>query len=215
MCGRTTIAVTKNVLERRFEAEMEADFKPIYNAAPSQKLPIIRNNNSKEIELAKWGYLPKWLEGKRSQGFINAVSETIFDKPSFRKAIWKRRCLVPADSFFEWHTSKETKSKIPYRILLKSRKLFAMAGIWEEYSNDQLMYCVLTVRANKVVKSVHHRMPVILPIEKEKKWLEKELTQKELEEMFEPFSDNQMEIYQVSSAVNNPLNNEASIIEEI
>ncbi|MBD3311789.1 MAG: SOS response-associated peptidase [Candidatus Magasanikbacteria bacterium] len=213
MCGRTTIAVSKKALENRYNAEFVADFEPNYNAAPGQKLPIIKNTSKQEITLAKWGYLPKWLKDKRPQGFINSRSETIFEKPSFKKAIMQRRCLVPVDGFFEWDEDKN-----PFYIYLADNSIFSFAGIWESYVDEKNKeiptYSILTTQPNIKISKIHDRMPVILKKSDEKVWLE-ENKQEVIKSFFKKIPESDIKLHRVTKQINNPANNKSELLKKI
>lgn len=213
MCGRTTIGVNKKALEKYYHATMSGDFLPTYNASPAQMLPVVKNTSQKKIENAKWGFLPSWLKEKNPQGFINAKAETVFTKPSFRNAIVSRRCLVPADGFYEW--KKTEKKKIPYYITLKGSPLFSLAGLWEltkdKDGNLITTYLIITTEPNSLMKDIHDRMPVILSPEEEKDWLQ-ETSIAKIQQFLDPFSEKEMIAYQVSEKVNSPINNSKECI---
>lgn len=159
----------------RFGAKfITTDWRPTYNAAPSQLLPVIlgRNplgNSEHEIVLARWGFLLSWATHWHAQ--INARVETADEKPMFRHAFHANHCLVLADSYFEWKTVRGKRQ--PYRFLLRSREPFAMAGIWErpDFDDEPATFAILTTKANELAAEVHDRMPVILPKSYEHAWV--------------------------------------------
>src|SRR5262249_41141790 len=132
MCGRFGISFDRKQIEERFGAKFEADlFKPRYNAAPAQSLPVILNQDLQAIQFLAWGLWPTWLtKVTKKEGIINVRAETLRERPTFKRDLAERRCLVLADSFYEW--KKAGQQKVPYRIALKSGEPFAFAGIWEE-----------------------------------------------------------------------------------
>lgn len=217
MCGRYTLTVPKMKLEARFNAKMDFEWNVTYNAAPSQKLPIIRDISPDKIELATWGFLPKWMAEKNKLGFINARAETIFEKPTFKKAIQSQRCLIPADSFFEW--KKTGDGKVPYRISLKDNELFSFGGIWTEWIDDKdvnhITYSIITTDPNELVEKIHERMPLILPRDEEVKWLDNDAPSAYLESILKPYSSSAMEQYEVSKYVNVVSNNDEKVILKI
>ena len=163
MCGRYSIYETKEVLEERFGARFGegTTFGGIYNAAPMQQLPIIRNDHPETIVMATWSFLPEWAHALRPQ--INARGETVADTPLFRDAFAHRRCLVLVNGFYEWHENRSVKT--PYYITLTSGAPFACAGIWEPPSartRGVPRFAILTVGANALVSTIHDRMPVVL-----------------------------------------------------
>ncbi|GAB3685793.1 SOS response-associated peptidase [Salinarchaeum chitinilyticum] len=131
MCGRFTIFADADDLAERFSVSVPAEYAPRYNVAPSQRIPVVANDDPDAVQFRTWGLLPSWADDPSDYGFINARAETIEDKPSFRSAVRKRRCLIPADGFYEW--SGERGSRQPYRIAFEDDRLFAMAGIWERW----------------------------------------------------------------------------------
>lgn len=212
MCGRVTITVSKKELENYYHATLTGDFKPTYNGAPSQYFPIIKNTDTDRIILAKWGFLPHWLQEKRPQGFINSRSETIFEKPIFKKAIIERRCLVPADGFFEW----DRKTKKPYYIRIKGKKIFSFAGIWEDFQNenkkDMLTYSIITTASANKINKIHDRMPIILERKNEPLWL-KAKNEQEIKNLLIPVVN--FELYEISNMVNKPANNYPEILNPV
>jgi putative SOS response-associated peptidase YedK len=179
MCGRYSITIDKSTIEKHFGAKFyiarpQYDYQATYNAAPSQMLPIIRTYNATRIELARWGFWPEeWKRSKHSQPMINARLETAAEKPIFASSFHGRHCLVLADGYYEWRTVG--KHKQPY---LKSGEPFAMAGIYareptefETAEKNPVNFAILTTKANEAVSYIHDRMPVILPLGREKSWL--------------------------------------------
>lgn len=209
MCGRVTVIASKKELEEYYHAGFSGVFGPTYNGAPSQYFPILRNTDPREIKLARWGFLPKWMREKRPQGFINSKAETIFEKPAFKHAIKTQRCLIPASGFFEWQ--KETKT--PYYIRAKGRKLFSFAGLWEEFENEKkkklLTYSIITTSSASRLRGIHERMPVILDRKNEALWLGSE-NNKEIADLMKPYDD--LEFYAISKLVNSPVNNDPKIL---
>lgn len=215
MCGRYSLSKSKIALEERFQAEMLGDFKPRYNIAPSQLVPVITSDSPKGFSFFYWGITPEFAKNKPvSQKFINARAETVKEKASFKNAFQKRRCLVPADGFFEWKKLGK-KTKIPYRFTLADEGAFAFAGIWEEYENEfgenNHTFLILTTNPNTLVSEVHDRMPVILKKEDEKKWLDAYSSQEELLKMLGTYQAEDMMSYTVSPLVNSVANDSPSI----
>jgi len=177
MCGRYSITIDKSTIEKRFGAKFYIakagyDWAPMYNAAPSQMLPIIRTYATDRIELARWGFWPEeWKRTKRVSAQINARLETAAEKPMFSSSFSGCRCLVLADGYYEWKASG--KHKQPYRITLKTGEPFAMAGIttFETAEKNPVNFAILTTKANDAVSHIDDRMPVILPLGREKEWL--------------------------------------------
>jgi len=197
------------LVEKR--AELNRD-RPSYNISPSQLAPVIVNvDGTRVLDLYRWGLIPSWAKDmKIGNKMINARCETVGEKPSFRRLVNKRRCLVPADGFYEWKKSEDGESKIPMRIMMKSEVPFAFAGLWDEWRNAEgqplRSYTILTTSANPLLKKVHDRMPVILRPEGIDPWLDPGVDLKEMKEVFEPYSEEEMGYYSVSTFVNSPRN---------
>lgn len=216
MCGRYSLSKSKIELEERFQSEMLQDFKPRYNIAPTQLVPIITSQSPKGFSFFYWGITPDFGQNKPvAQKLINARAESVLEKISFKSCFEKRRCLIPADGFYEWKKLGK-KTKIPYRFTLREDELFAFAGIWEEYETvngeKKHTFLILTTRPNEIVSEIHDRMPVILNRQMEKKWLDNYTPESELLEMLQPFPSDQMLSYTVSPLVNSVQNDVPSII---
>jgi putative SOS response-associated peptidase YedK len=224
MCGRFTLTATVDQLIDRFDIEYfleQEDFQPSFNIAPSQSVvAVINNGRHNKMGYLRWGLIPPWAKDMSiGHKMINARSETLLEKPSFRTAYKKKRCLIIADSFYEWKRLDE-KKKIPMRIRLKSEKLFAMAGLWENWKSPEgksIFSCtVITTTPNKLVGDIHDRMPVILRPEDEKIWLDPSINDTGmLEQLMIPLDEKVMEVYEVSSLVNSPKNNSIELIQRI
>jgi len=224
MCGRFTITATFTEIIQRFEIDaaiQEELYNPNYNVAPSQSvLSIINDGSRNRLGFLRWGLIPPWSKDmKIGYKMINARAETIAEKPSFRNPFKKKRCLIIADSFYEWKRH-EDKTKTPMRIKLKSGGLFAMAGLWDRWISphgESIYSCsVITTTPNDLVKEIHDRMPVILKPSDEKIWLDPAISDiKQLNQLLMPLSDDFMETYEVSSLVNSPKNNSIELIREI
>jgi putative SOS response-associated peptidase YedK len=224
MCGRFTLTATFEQLIERFDIEsfqLNEEYAPSYNIAPSQSvLAVINNGRINKMGYLKWGLIPSWAK-EPSIGFkmINARGESLMEKPSFKNAYQKKRCLVIADSFYEW-SRVGGKKKVPMRIKLKSDELFAMAGLWEQWKSpkgESIFSCtVITTAPNQLVKNIHDRMPAILKPEDEKKWLDPSIRDPLfLDPLLKPLNPELMEAYEVGSAVNSPKNNSVELIQKI
>lgn len=218
MCGRYTLFSKKKKLEQRFGVCLPFELAPFYNAAPSQALPVILNADADQAQTAVWGYIPAWASKESAKmPMINVRAETIAEKPSFREAFLKRRCLVPADGFYEWKKSGENKT--PHYFHLDGNEPFAFAGIWENRVDEKTGeilagFAILTTEPNNIVSPIYHRMPVILKPDMEKIWLS--LTPPDadtLREISKPFAGG-MHAYPVSSAVNSAENNSPDCIQK-
>lgn len=223
MCGRFTLTATFTEIINRFEIEaaiQEEIYNPNFNAAPSQQvLSVINDGTKNRLGYLRWGLVPSWAKDEKiGYKMINARAETLTEKPSFRNAFKKKRCIVIADSFYEWKRHDD-KSKTPMRIKLKSDNLFAMAGLWEHWkspSGESVYSCtVITTKPNELVKDIHDRMPVILEPENEKLWLGSDTAADDLIKLLRPLDESLMEAYEVSSLVNSPKNNSPNLIQKI
>lgn len=206
MCGRFSFGVKEHIVKDRFNVEAESTlFSPRYNCAPTQKLAVISNAAPNQLSYFRWGLIPVWAkEMAIGAKMINAKAETITEKPSFRSSFKKRRCLVPADSFYEW---QKGSLKTPFRIMMNNEHPFAMAGIWDVWINERgeelPSFSILTTMANSLIAPIHHRMPVILAPENEEKWLD-ESDESTLLSMLTPYPAEQMKAYKISRLVNSP-----------
>jgi putative SOS response-associated peptidase YedK len=210
MCGRYTMTVDKRTIEHRFGARFVSGhfehYEPTYNAAPSQLLPIIRTHHPDRIEFAKWGFVPEGWRRTKMRPQNNARLESADEKPMFRDSFRGRHCLVLADSFYEWQTLPSGK-KQPYRIMLKSGEPFAMASVYArgrehqigEAENTLVTFAILTTVANELMQPIHERMPVILPLGREKNWLPPNPSGMVI---FPPFPSELMTAYPVSPKMN-------------
>lgn len=219
MCGRYSLSKSRIELEERFQAEMLADFKPRFNIAPTQLVPVITSDSPKGFSYFYWGVTPDFGQNRPvAQKLINAKADTIHEKLSTKGSFQKRRCLIPADGFFEWKKLGK-KTKIPYRFTLREDDLFAFAGIWEEYETvsgeTQHTFLILTTSANEVTEEVHDSMPVILSRGDEKKWLDKYTSESDLLKILKPYPAEMMMSYSVSSLVNSVQNDSPGIIRKI
>ena len=221
MCGRYTLHQKTADLAKRYNlATIPDSISKNFNVAPGQVMPVITESESGKptIELMKWGLIPVWAKDPRiGYKMINARSETIFEKPAWRSVIKKKRCLIPADGFYEWKKQADSKVKQPFYIHPKQFELFSFAGVWEswkdENNNEIRTYAIITTEPNKEMSSVHDRMPVILHPEDEASWLEpSKVTRDDIEPLLRPFEDNGLEIYEVSKDVNTVKNNDEHLI---
>ena len=213
MCGRFTLTADLTLLAERFHFDPTGlPFTPSYNIAPGQQLLTVLNDGThNRVGYLRWGLVPSWAKDPSiGQRMINARAETVAEKPSFRQALQRRRCLVLADGFFEWRQRGATKT--PMYIGLHGRPPFAFAGLWDTWcdaTGASLSTCtILTTTANALLASIHHRMPVILHPEAEAAWLDRHLTvPEELLALLTPYAPDDMEAYAVSQAVNSPQHN--------
>ncbi len=208
MCGRFTLTAKPETIARSFQLPTVPEVDPRYNIAPTQTVLTVVLENQRTWKSMRWGLVPKWAkDAKIGNKLINARSETAAEKPSFRNAFKRRRCLIVADGFYEWKRTDDRKQ--PYYFYCGDRVPFAFAGLWETWQPDgqeAIVSCtILTQSANDAVKSVHPRMPVILAPQHYDRWLDPNLT--DPEEIAALLSDRfpeKIAAFPVSSAVNNP-----------
>ena len=221
MCGRYTLTVDHSVLAELFEIEPLTELEPRYNIAPTQAVPIVRLDRhfNREWAMVRWGLVPSWAkEVGIASRLINARAETVAEKPSFRAAFKSRRCLVPADGFYEW--AKAPGGKLPHHIRFSHRGPFAFAGLWERWTRGDagpVESCtILTTEANALIASLHHRMPVILPKRQYDEWLAGDPRSPEIAEaLLVPHSGDGMEVVPVSTRVNSVANDDPRCLEPI
>jgi putative SOS response-associated peptidase YedK len=215
MCGRYSLKVDLERLARRFHAEAKSQsFAGSYNISPTQTVPVILNTDTKHIELAQWGMIPFWDKtGKKT--IINARKDSL-EKPTFKKSFTERRCLVLADSFYEWLNVPGQSGKRPFRFLLKSEEPFAFAGIWRENEEDHVPHCaIITTAANGIVGRVHDRMPAILLPQREREWLNLDTTLEQALELLQPYPDHEMKAHEISTLINSPAHETPDVIKPI
>lgn len=224
MCGRFTLASeTETIAQTFFDVEIPMQFSPRYNISPTQDVAVVANKSTEEppaqIEFFHWGLVPSWAKDpKIGNRMINARSETLAEKPSFRSAYKRRRCLILADGYYEWQKVPGDRLKQPIYIRLQSEKPFALAGLWEVWQSEEmeepLRSCtIITCAPNELLKQVHHRMPVILPADAYAQWLSPDETPAAaLQPLLVPYPSEEMEAYPVSRFVNRPMNDSPACI---
>lgn len=218
MCGRYTLYHYERDLAALFEVEGLA-LEPRYNIAPSQPVPVVRQrpDGLREALTARWGLVPHWVKDRASfrPNLFNARAEGVADKPSFREAARRWRCLVPASGFYEWSSAQGVKR--PYHIRRRDGRALAFAGLWSVWSGGEapLLSCtILTTRPNAVVEGLHDRMPVILDPDEFEAWLDPAVQDfAALEPLLDPYDDGALESYAVSRAVGNPSAEGPALIE--
>lgn len=217
MCGRYSLIPTENFY-KRFKVNNQLHLSPRYNVAPGELMPVVVRGEQNTLVIMKWGLIPFWADDPKI-GFkmINARAESISEKPSFRKAFRKQRCLVPASGFFEWQ--KTDNQKTPFYIKLKKQPLFSFAGLfdlWKDAQGKEIRsYTIITTQPNNVLAPIHNRMPVVLEPEEEDVWLDQSMPENTLVRFLKPFDSQQMEIYPVSNEVNKPENDNENIIKPV
>jgi putative SOS response-associated peptidase YedK len=220
MCGRFSMFTYIKAVKERFKLdEILTSIEPRYNISPAQKIATVVQHEKRQLVEMKWGLVPSWAkDSKIGNRLINARAETVAKKPAFRSAFKKRRCLILADSFFEWQKNGDVKT--PMLIRLKSEETFAMAGLyeyWKMKSGKGLESCaIVTTSANNFMRPIHDRMPVILRPENEDRWLDPELQDvSEITQLLEPVDSDLMESYEVSTYVNSPRNQDSNVIRPV
>jgi len=211
MCGRFVLTADATLIQQTFNlATLPAGMSPRYNIAPTQPVAVISNDDPTELTFYRWGLVPSWAKDiSIGNQLINARSETVDEKPSFRSAFKRRRCLIPANGFYEW--TKDGKAKKPMFVHLKDQSLFAFAGLWEIWQSPDgggLRTCtILTTEPNDLIAPLHNRMAVILDKADYDLWLSPdELGADALKPLLRAYDADQMEVYEVSKAVNNAAN---------
>ncbi|WNR46593.1 SOS response-associated peptidase [Paenibacillus roseipurpureus] len=222
MCGRYTITVTLEELMLRYDMydTYMPRYGPKYNVAPGQQvMAIVHDGQQNKLGELRWGLIPEWAkEEKIGYQMLNARAETLADKPAFRKPFERKRCLIPADSFYDWKGTG--KQKQPMRIMLRTGELFSMAGLYDTWTSPdgvRISTCtVITTESNTMMKEIHDRMPVILPREKEALWLDRtNRSVNQLQALLQSYPSEHMMAYPVSNRVGNVRNDDELCIEPI
>ena len=207
MCGRYTLTTNIQTVAKVFGVEPTLETQPRYNVAPTQEVVTIVSNGQKHLAWMRWGLIPRWAKDAAiGSKMINLRADTLEEKPSFRRLLDTKRCLMIADGFFEW--KQENGVKYPMYYTLKDNEPFAFAGVWDTWTNPQgepIRSCsLITTEPNSLVSQVHNRMPVILPQEARQEWLNMDIHDTAfLEQLLVPFPADEMTVRQVSRAVNN------------
>ena len=209
MCGRFTLTSTISAIKKTFDIHNNLSLTPKFNIAPTQYIVVIRTWG--ELDLMHWGLKPQWLNKskailKNKDGFINARAETVFEKPAFRHAVQKNRCLILADGYYEW--KKIGNQKQPVYIKQKSGNVFAFAGIWDKYIGEEgVPYegaALLTCEASPELKQVHERMPVILQSDDAMSWIKQKQNVTDMENYQQSSQNLPLQYFPVSTRVNSP-----------
>src|SRR5690625_4097534 len=175
MCGRYTLYTPLEQIAAHFQLQQLQKIAPRFNIAPSQGVPIIHGDSKhRELAMVRWGLIPSWAKEEKSRySMINARAETITTKPAFRGAFWHRRCLIPADGFYEWKPTASGKQ--PYYIRRRNNELFAFARLWEHWEDKQGKFidscAIIVTNANELIRPIHDRMPVMLDSDDYETWL--------------------------------------------
>jgi putative SOS response-associated peptidase YedK len=191
---------------------------PRYNVAPTQSVAVVLNEATKRLSMAQWGLIPSWAKDPAiGSQMINARAETLPEKPAFRAAFKKRRCLVLADGFYEWRKEADGKTKTPLYIRLASGVPFAIAGLWEVWTSpegEKRRTCtIITTSPNDLMAQIHNRMPAILPLDTYTDWLDDSIPALALSAMLKPFPAELMQAYPVSRRVNSPANDDPTLVQ--
>lgn len=221
MCGRYNLITDAAALIDFFELSEAPPCEPRYNIAPSQHVPAVREENGKRrLVQLRWGLIPSWSKTEATgYSMINARAETLAQKPAFRTAFRRRRCLIPATGFYEWQ-ARDGGGKQPFHIRIGEGRLFAFAGLWEQWQiagQQAIESCTIVVTdANGKISPVHHRMPLILDPADYAVWLDTTSSRPaELQQLLRPCPDHWLSLYPISSRVNKPGNNDPDCIAPI
>ena len=219
MCGRFTLTIDPADLQDAFpEFIFPLQGVRRYNIAPSQPILALPNDGTKKVDFFVWGLIPSWAKDPSiGNRMINARSETLAEKPSFRSAYKYHRCLIFADGFYEWQARPGSKTKIPHFIRLKTSAVFAFAGLWEHWQlldgSEIRSATIITTEPNELMQSIHNRMPVILQQDAYTQWLDPApQSPNRLQSLLVPYPADEMEAYPVSTLVNSPGNDQAECI---
>jgi len=220
MCGRYTLTSAPEAIRALFRYAEQPNFPPRYNIAPTQPIPIVRIVEGKrQFALVRWGLLPAWVKDPKNFTLvINARGESVNDKPAFRAAMKYRRCLIPADGFYEWQAGASRKR--PYYVRGKNGGPLAFAGLWETWTGpngEELeTAAIVTTDANKTLAPIHERMPVVVPPEAFDLWLDcAQVDAETAATLIAPAGDDVLEAYEISTAVNRVANDDARLIEPL
>jgi putative SOS response-associated peptidase YedK len=222
MCGRFTLFHTPEEVAERFGVNSILETAAQYNIAPTQNIAVVTQNGTRHMESFHWGLIPSWAKDPAiGSKMINARAETLAEKPSFRTALSRRRCLIPADGFYEWQAAQDGPKavKTPMYLHRKDSGLFAFAGLWDEWhtpDGSPLRSCtIVTTTPNSVAAPIHDRMPVILHPEDEAFWLDKTVTDPHsLLSLLVPYPAEEMEAYPVSRRVNVPISDDPQLLDQ-
>jgi putative SOS response-associated peptidase YedK len=218
MCGRYLITTAPEAMRRLFRYLEQPNFPPRYNVAPTQPIPVVRiHEGERQFALLRWGLMPGWVKDPRAFSLvINARGESVNDKPAFRNAMKRRRCLIPADGFYEW--KEEGGRKRPYVVRPKDGGPIAFAGLWETWmgpnGEEMETAAIVTTLASRDIAHIHHRMPVIVPPEAFDFWLDcQNVDAVTAAALIAPARAGLLDAYEISNAVNRVANDSAALLE--
>ena len=216
MCGRFVIKTPPDVMRQTFGYGEQPNFPARYNVAPTQPIPMVRLvNGQRSFALVRWGLIPAWVKDPRTFSLlINARAESVFDKPAFRNAMRRRRCLIPADGFYEW--KQDGARKRPF--YARAKGPIGFAGLWETWmgpnGEEMETACIVTTAANRTLRHLHDRMPVVIPPEAFDLWLDcAEVDGETAADLLAPAPETLFDAYEISTAVNRTANDTAALIE--
>ena len=216
MCGRYAITTAPEAIRALFRYRDQPNFPPRYNVAPTQPIPVVRLADGKRtFALMRWGFLPAWVKDPRTFSLlVNARGESVLDKPLFRNAMRWRRCLIPADGFYEW---SDTAPRRPYFVRPKSGAPIAFAGLWETWTGpngeEVDTAAIVTTRANRPLAAIHDRMPVVVAPQAFDLWLDStKVDATTAAALIAPAADDVFEAYEISTAVNRAVNDTAELL---
>jgi len=220
MCGRYSQTKPLGQLRKQFPfAQSEPQWLPRFNIAPSQEGMVIVNDGIGTLKLMRWGLVPFWAkEESIGHKMINARAETLAEKPAYRDAFKKKRCLILADGFYEW--KKAGGARLPHRFVMSNREPFAFAGLWDSWKRQDdaelKTFTIITTTSNDICRTVHDRMPAILDGAHYEQWLDPRVSEvTELAPLLRPYVSESMQCYQVSTLVNNPCNDDPKCAEPL
>ncbi len=221
MCGRFALSQPKEAIASVFDLAQIPPLEPRYNIAPTQLIPVVlypSAQSEKQLQMFHWGLIPSWAKAPAiGAKLINARAETVSEKPSFKSAFKKRRCLIIADGFYEWQ--RQDGKKQPYYFRLQNEQIFAFAGLWEHWQSsaeETIDSCtILTTEANDLLRPIHDRMPVIIALKDYELWLNPVEKAENLQPLLRPYQADLMTSYAVSIKVNNPKNNTPECINSL
>lgn len=221
MCGRSSLTKSEKELEERFRSTFYSEdlekYNPLpnYNVAPTHMMPVVTNKDPDHFLPLRWGLIPSWAKDhKMGYKMINARIETVTEKSAFKRAIGKRRCLIPMDGYYEW--KKSSTGKIPYRIQTKDQEIFSMAGIWENWKSPSgewvQSFTIITQPASPIIEDIHDRMPAILTPVNERSWIDMNMPVQDALSLITPYPDDLLTFYAVDNRVGKVAENDSGLI---